>query len=88
MRRATSSGAFPPLPHPEPKEENGFMFEKFDWMLARYQELSEAVSQPEIIADQARWQRLLKEHAALEPAVEAYRAYQKTLSDLAEAARC
>ena len=35
------------------------MFEKFDWMLARYQELSEAVSQPEIIADQARWQRLL-----------------------------
>ena len=61
------------------------MFEKFDWMLARYQELAEAVSQPEIIADQARWQRLLKEHAALEPAVEAYRAYQKTLSDLAEA---
>ena len=61
------------------------MFEKFDWMLARYQELSEAVSQPEIIADQARWQKLLKEHAALEPAVEAYRAYQKTLSDLAEA---
>ncbi len=61
------------------------MFEKFDWMLARYQELSEAVSQPEIIADQARWQRLLKEHASLEPAVEAYRAYQKTLSDLAEA---
>ena len=61
------------------------MFEKFDWMLARYQELSEAVSQPEIIADQARWQRLLKEHAALEPAVEAYRAYQKTLSDIAGA---
>ena len=61
------------------------MFEKFDWMLARYQELSEAVSQPEIIADQARWQRLLKEHAALEPAMEACRAYQKTLSDLAEA---
>ena len=28
------------------------MFEKFDWMIGRYQELSEAVSQPEIIADQ------------------------------------
>ena len=54
-------------------------------MLARYQELSEAVSQPEIIADQARWQKLLKERAALEPAVEAYRAYQKTLSDIAGA---
>ena len=61
------------------------MFEKFDWMLARYQELSEAVSQPEIIADQARWQKLLREHASLEPAVEAYRAYQKTIADMDEA---
>lgn len=58
------------------------MFEKFDWMIGRYQELSEAVSRPEIIADQAQWQKLLKEHAALEPAVQTYRAYQKTLSDM------
>jgi len=58
------------------------MFEKFDWMIGRYQELSEAVSQPEIIADQALWQKLLKEHASLESAVNAYRAYQKTLSDI------
>ena len=58
------------------------MFEKFDWMVGRYQELSEAVSQPEIIADQAKWQKLLKEHASLEPAVQAYHAYQKTLADI------
>ncbi len=58
------------------------MFEKFEWMIGRYQELGEAVSQPEIIADQAKWQRLLKEHASLEPAVTAYKAYQKTLSDI------
>lgn len=61
------------------------MFEKFDWMIGRYQELSEAVSQPEIIADQARWQKLLKEHASLEPAVESYRAYQKTLEAIRDA---
>lgn len=61
------------------------MFEKFDWMVGRYQELSEAVSQPEIIADQAKWQKLLKEHASLEPAVNAYQAYQKTLADIEEA---
>ena len=61
------------------------MFEKFDWMMGRYQELSEAVSQPDIIADQARWQKLLKERASLEPAVEAYQAYQKTLKELEEA---
>ena len=58
------------------------MFEKFEWMVGRYQELGEAVSQPEMIADQAKWQKMLKEHAALEPAVQAYHAYQKTLSDI------
>ena len=58
------------------------MFEKFEWMVGRYQELSEAVSQPDIIADTPRWQKLLKEHAALEPAVQAWSAYQKTLSDM------
>ncbi len=61
------------------------MFEKFEWMEGRYQELSEAVSQPEIIADQAKWQKLLKEHASLEPAVQAWHAYQKTLKDIGEA---
>ena len=49
------------------------MIEKFQWIQERYDELSQAVSQPEIIADTARWQRLLKEHAQLEPAVEAWK---------------
>ena len=53
------------------------MFEKFDWLLDRYQELSEALSQPDTIANQPKWQALLKEHASLEPSVEAYRAYQQ-----------
>lgn len=60
------------------------MYEKFDWMTGRYQELSEAVSQPEIIADQALWQKLLKEHAALEPSVQAYQAYQQTIAQMEE----
>lgn len=61
------------------------MFEKFDWIVGRYQELSEAVSQPDIIADQALWQKLLKEHASLEPSVNAYNAYQKILSEIEDA---
>ncbi len=61
------------------------MFEKFDWILGRYVELSEAVSQPDIIADQAKWQKLLREHAQLEPSVVAYRAYEDTLRQLLEA---
>lgn len=61
------------------------MFEKFNWLLDRYQELSEALSQPDIIADQPKWQTLLKEHASLEPSVEAYREYQQILREEAEA---
>lgn len=61
------------------------MFEKFDWLLDRYQELSEALSQPDIITDQPKWQALLKEHASLEPSVEAYREYQQILREEAEA---
>ena len=61
------------------------LFEKFDWIEGRYQELTEAISQPEIIADQAKWQKLLKEHASLEPQVKAYRQYQQTLTEIEEA---
>ena len=61
------------------------MIEKFQWMQERYNELSEAVSQPEIIADTARWQRLLKEHAQLEPAVQAWQRYQQLLTQQIEA---
>ena len=61
------------------------MFEKFDWMIGRQQELSVAMSQPEIIADTENYQKMLKEHAALEPAVAAYERYQQTLSELQQA---
>ena len=61
------------------------MTEKFQWMQERYNELNEAVSQPEIIADTARWQRLLKEHAQLEPAVQAWQRYQQLLTQQTEA---
>lgn len=60
------------------------MFDKFQWMQERYDELSEAVSQPEIIADPPRWQRLLKEHAQLEPAVQAWQTYQRLLGQIRE----
>ena len=61
------------------------MFEKFDWMIGRYQELTEAMIQPEIIADTDNYQKLLKEHASLEPAVQAYHTYQDTLKQIEEA---
>ena len=60
------------------------MFDKFEWMQNRYDELSTAVSQPEIIADQALWQKLVREHAQLEPAVQAWQGYQQLLAELAD----
>lgn len=61
------------------------MNDKFQWMAERYQELSEAIVQPEILADQAKYQALLKERAALEPAVEAWASYQALLRHQREA---
>ncbi len=61
------------------------MFDKFLWIQNRYEELSQAISQPEVIADAARYQACLKERAALEPQAEAWAAYQALLRHLREA---
>jgi len=56
------------------------MFEKFQWIIEREQELNEELSQPDIMSDQARYQKLLKEHASLQPQTEAWHAYESLLS--------
>ena len=61
------------------------MFDKYEWIQGRYEELSEAISQPEVLADSGRYQACLKERAALEPRVEAWGRYQALLRHLAEA---
>ena len=48
------------------------MFEKYPLIVSRYEELSEAIVQPDIIADTARYQAYLKERAALEEQVTAW----------------
>lgn len=44
--------------------------------MGRYQELGRELNDPQIIADQPRWQKIMKEHAELTPLVETYTAYQ------------
>lgn len=61
------------------------MFEQFEQIINKYDELTLAVSQPDIIADQAKWQKLLIEHAKLEPMVQKYKEYQHILSEIEEA---
>ena len=55
------------------------MFEKYPLIDSRYEELSEAIVQPDIIADTARYQAYLKERAALEEQVTAWQSYQSLL---------
>ena len=61
------------------------MLEQYERMLDRYQELSEDIAQPSVIADAARYQAALKERARLEPRVQAWEAYQALRRHIAEA---
>lgn len=61
------------------------MFEKLDSMLDRYEELTEAMAQPDVNQDFSRLQACMKERTALEPVVTVYRDYLKTDRHLLEA---
>ncbi len=61
------------------------MFDKLDFILEKYQELSKKVSDPDVIADQSSWQKYMKEMAELEPLVKEYEAYKKAKASLDEA---
>ena len=61
------------------------MFDKLDFILEKYEELSLKVSDPEIINNQPVWQKHMKEMGEMEPIVNKYREYKKAKSDLAGA---
>ena len=51
------------------------MFERLEELKKRFAALNEAIADPEVVARQEEWQKLVKEHAQLAPIVEAYDAY-------------
>ena len=61
------------------------MFEKLELVEKRYDELTTQISDPEIIANNNEWRKLVKEHSSMEDIVEKYREYKKTLSDMNDA---
>lgn len=61
------------------------MFDKLDFILEKYEELSLKVSDPDVIADQSLWQKHIKEMGEMEPIVNKYREYKKAKGDLEEA---
>ena len=61
------------------------MFQKLDAVEKRYEELTKLISDPEVIANQAEWQKLMKEHASIEDIVLKFREYKKEKQAMEEA---
>ena len=53
------------------------MFQKLEAVEKRFEELTEKIRDPNVIANQNEWREYMKEHAELEPIVEKYREYKK-----------
>lgn len=60
------------------------MIEKLSFLENKYKELSEKIIDPEIINNIEEWQKLMKEHAEIEPIVFKYREYTKAQDTLEE----
>lgn len=61
------------------------MFEKLEAVEKRYEELTKLIADPEVIANQAEWQKLMKEHASIEDIVLKFREYKKVKQSMEEA---
>ncbi len=61
------------------------MFQKLDAVEKRYEELNKLISDPEMIAKQSEWQKLMKEHSEIQEVVEKYREYKRVNQALEEA---
>ena len=61
------------------------MFDKLDFTLEKYDELSAKVADPAVISNQPQWQKLMKEMGELEPIVREYKSYKQAKQDLDDA---
>ena len=61
------------------------MFEKLEAIEKRYEELTKEISDPEVIANQAKWQKAMKEHASIEEIVLKFREYKKAKQAMEDA---
>lgn len=61
------------------------MLDKLHAVEEKYRELESLISDPAVLADMPKWQKLSREHAQLLPIVEKYREYKKVREGLAEA---
>lgn len=62
--------------------ESDRMLDKLESIEEKYEDLSHKISDPEVIAEQSAWRKLMKEHANLEPIVEKFREYKSVLKGI------
>ncbi len=61
------------------------MCDNLDFLSEKYEELSQKVSDPEIINNQPVWQKYVKEMGEMEPIVKKYKEYKKAKTEMADA---
>ncbi len=64
---------------------SNMILEKLEGVKIRFEEVSQLITDPDVIADMKRYVKLNKEYKELEPIVEAYKRYKEILSNLDEA---
>ena len=60
------------------------MFDKLEDTLLRYEEVLNELSEPDVLNDQSRYQKLMKEQSDLEPVVEKYKEYKSAKEGIAD----
>ena len=60
------------------------MFDRLADIEQKYMDLAEQINDPDVIANQTEWRRLMKEYSDMTPVVEKYREYRKTRAAIAE----
>ncbi len=53
------------------------MFDKLEDTLLRYEEVLNELSEPDVLNDQKKYQRLMREQSELEPIVAKYKEYKE-----------
>lgn len=61
------------------------MFDKLEGVEQRYEELTKLISDPEVIARNQEWQKLMKEHAEIADVVAKFREYKQQLKNIEDA---
>ena len=61
------------------------MFDRLEEVEKRYEEISQRLYDPQVIADQEEYKKLMREHKQLTPIVEKYREYRKASENGAQA---